>query len=230
MANLDTAIIAHMDVSGKHFEIYVDPDLGYMYRTGKKPELNNVLIVEDVFENAKKGERHTAPELMKAFGTTDIFKIADIILKKGEIQLTTEQKRKMTEERRKQIIAILMREAIDPRTGAPHTQIRLEQSLEQARVKIDPFKEAEQQLEDVLKELRPIIPLKFEKVRIAVKISPEYAQRIYGTLKNYGMQREEWAPSGHLIAVFEISAGIQSEFYDKINKLTAGSAETKILK
>src|SRR3989338_3811162 len=137
MANLDTAITAHMDVDGKRFEILVDPDLGYMYRTGKKPELNNVLVVEEVFENAKKGERHTSSVLQKAFGTTDIYKIADIILKKGEIQLTTEQKRKMTEERRKQVIAILMREAIDPRTGAPRSQMRLEQALEQSRVHID---------------------------------------------------------------------------------------------
>jgi ribosome maturation protein SDO1 len=230
MANLENSITAHMDISGERYEIMVDPDLAYMYRTGQKKELANVLTVEEVFKNFRKGERHTSSALQKAFGSTDIYEIADRILKRGELQLTTEQKRKMLEERRKQVIAILMREAIDPRTGAPHTQLRLEQALEQSRVHIDGFKEAAEQMEEVIKALRPIIPLKFEKVRIAAKIPPDFAQRIYGMLKGYGIQREEWARDGSLIVVIEMPAGMQGEFYDRLNKATAGAAETKLMK
>ena len=50
----------------------MDPDLAYMYRIGQKKELNNVLTVEEVFKNFKKGERHTSSSLQKAFGTTDV--------------------------------------------------------------------------------------------------------------------------------------------------------------
>lgn len=230
MSNLENSITAHMDIGGERFEIVVDPDLSYLYRTGQKKELNNVLTVEEVFKNFRNGERHTASALQKAFGTTDIYEIADRILKRGEIQLTTEQKRKMLSERKKQIIAILAREVIDPRTGAPHTQMRLEQALEESRVHIDAFKEAPEQLEEVIKALRPIIPIKFERVRVAAKVSPAYAQRIYGMLKSYGIQKEEWARDGSLIVVIEMPAGVQGEFYDKLNRATSGSAETKIVK
>ena len=133
MANLEHSITAHMDIGGERYEILVDPDLAYLYRVGQKKELNNVLVVEEVFKNFRNYERHTSSALQKAFGTNDIYLIAERILKKGELQLTTDQKRKMLLEKKKQIIAILMRECIAPRTGAPHTQMRLEQALEQSR-------------------------------------------------------------------------------------------------
>ena len=230
MATLDNSITAHMEISGERFEVMVDPDLALAFRLGQKKELNNVLTVEEVFKNFRKGERHTSSALQKAFGTTDVFAIAERIVKNGELALTTDQKRKMLEEKKKQIVAILMRECIDPRTGAPHTQLRLEQSMDAARVHIDGFKDAASQVEDVMKALRPIIPLKVERVRVAVKIPPEHAQRVYGTLKGYGIQKEEWARDGSLIVVLEMPAGMQGEFYDKINRATAGAAETKLMK
>jgi len=230
MASLDNSITAHMEISGERFEVMVDPDLALAYRLGQKKELNNVLTVEEVFKNFRKGERHTSSALKKAFGTEDVFAIAERIVKNGELALTTDQKRKMLEEKKKQIVAILMRECIDPRTGAPHTQLRLEQSMDAARVHIDGFKDAASQVEEVMKALRPIIPLKVEKARVAVKIPPEHAQRVYGTLKGYGIQKEEWARDGSLIVVLEMPAGMQGEFYDKINRATAGAAETKLMK
>ena len=230
MATLDNSITAHMEISGERFEVMVDPDLALAFRLGQKKELNNVLTVEEVFKNFRKGERHTTSALQKAFGTTDVVVIAERIIKNGELALTTEQKRKMLEEKRKQIVAILMRECIDPRTGAPHTQMRLEQAMDAARVHIDGFKEAASQVEEVMKALRPIIPLKVERVRVAVKVPAEHAQRIYGTLKGYGIQKEEWARDGSLIVVLEMPAGMQGEFYDRINRATAGGAETKLMK
>ena len=230
MATLENAITAHMDVNGERFELLVDPDLGLMYKTGKKAELNNVLVVEEIFKNAKKGERHKSDALKKAFGTDDIWKIADIIIKKGDLQLTTDQKRKMLDDKRKQIISILARESIDPRTGAPHTVLRIEQAMEHVKAPIDPFKPAEAQLETILKEMRLLLPMKFERIRIAAKIGPEHAQRIYGSIKEYGIQKEEWTKNGELIIVVEIPAGLQSEFYDRLNRLTAGSAQTTIVK
>jgi ribosome maturation protein SDO1 len=230
MSSLEHSITAHMDIGGERYEIMVDPDLAYQYRVGQKKELNNVLVVEEVFKNFRNGERHTGSSLQKAFGTTDIYAIAERILKKGELALTTEQKRKMLVEKKKQIIAILARECIDPRTGAPHTAMRLEQALEESRVHIDGFKDAHEQLEDVIKAMRPIIPMKFERVKIAARVPPEHAQRIYGMLKGYGIQKEEWAKDGSLIVVIEMPAGVQGEFYDRLNKATAGQAETKIVK
>lgn len=229
MATLDTALIAHMDVKGERFEIFVDPDLGLAYKQGAKKELNNVLVVEEIFKNARKGERHKSTDLKKAFQTEEIWKIADIILKKGDLALTTEQKRKMLEEKRKQIASLIAREAIDPRTGAPHTLVRITQAMENVRLDIDPFRDAATQIDSVISALRLALPIKFEKKKIAIKVGPEYAQRTYGLFKNYGIQKEEWTSDGSLVVTMELPAGIVSEFYDRLNKATAGQAQTKIL-
>jgi len=230
MVSLDKAIIARYDLDGVHFELYVDPDLAYLYKTGQKQDLNNLLVVEEVFEDARKGERHTEQVLKKAFQTTDILKIAEVILNKGEVPLTTEQKKKLLDEKTKKIIAILARECIDPRTGSPHPPQRIEKAMGEARVHIDAFKSAEAQIEDVLKALRLILPLKFEKIRIAVRLPAEYAQKAYGALKEFNLQKEEWQQNGSLIAVVEMPAGMQGDFYNRINKMTSGNVETKVLK
>jgi ribosome maturation protein SDO1 len=230
MATLDNAVIARLTVNGKQFELFVDPDAALKYKTGAKPDLNNVLVVEEVFEDARKGERYSEAEIKKAFQTNDIMKIAETIIRKGEVPLTTEQKKRLLQEKTRKIVAIIAREGVDPRTGAPHPPQRIEKAMEEARVRIDEFRDAESQVDDVLKELRIILPIKFEKVKIAVKLPAEHAHRAYGTLKQYGIRQEEWQKNGSLIAVVEMPAGMQGDFYGQINKLTSGSAETKIVK
>ncbi|MBN1170185.1 ribosome assembly factor SBDS, partial [Candidatus Micrarchaeota archaeon] len=184
MASLDKAIIASYEKEGKRFEIYVDPDAAYAYLEKSKKDLKNILVSDEVYEDAKKGDRAKASDLEKVFGTTDIMQILELIMKKGEVQLTTEQRRKKTEEKRKKIVAILLREAIDPRTKAPHTQIRLENAMEQAKIHVDPFKDEREQVDEIVKILRPILPMKFEKAKIAVKVPAAFAHKCYGTLKN----------------------------------------------
>ncbi len=229
MTTLDRAIIASYEKEGKRFELYVDPDAAYAFIEKRKPDVKNILVAEEIYADAKKGEKAKASDVQKVFGTTDVVAILEFVLRNGEVQLTTEQRRKKVQERRKQIIAILLREAIDPRTKAPHTQIRLEQAMEQANIHVDPFKDPREQLEDVVKALRPLLPMKFEKVKIAVKVPAPFAHKCYGTLKNYGIEREQWLNNGDLVVVVEIFGGLQGEFYDKLNKLTTGQVETKIL-
>ncbi len=229
MGSLDKAIIASYEKAGRRFEIYVDPDAAYAYVEGSKKDLKNILVSDEIYADAKKAEKQKATDVQKIFGTTDILSILEFILKNGEVQLTTEQKRRKVEEKRKQIIATLLRESIDPRTNAPHTQMRIENALEQVRIHVDPFKDVRDQLPEIVKALRPVLPLKFDKIRIAIKIPAAFAHKTYGVLKNYGIQREEWASDGSLIAVIEIFAGVQGEVYDRLNKLTNGMVETKQL-
>lgn len=229
MVSLDKAIIASYDKEGRHFELFLDPDNAYLYLDGSKKDLKNILVVEEVFEDAKKGERHKSEAIKKAFGTTDIYEILKIVLENGEVQLTTEQKRRKMEETRKKILSIICSEAIDARTKAPIPVQRLENAMEQVRVHIDPFKDPREQVPGIVKLLLPIIPIKFEKINVAVKVPPAYAHRCYGTLKSYGIKKEQWLGDGSLIVLIEIPAGMQGEVFDKLNKLTSGQIETKIV-
>ncbi|VVB73352.1 Ribosome maturation protein SDO1 [uncultured archaeon] len=219
-----------MSVAGEKFEIYVDPNLALDFKLGKKKDFNNVMVVEEVFKDAKKADRVSGDKLKKAFGTEDILEVGKKIVLNGEVPITTEQKRHMIDEKRKKIIALLARETIDPRTNAPHPPQRIEKALEEVKIHVDPFKPAEQQIQEAITALRPVLPMKIETARLAVKVPADVAQKLYGSFKEYNVQQEEWQGDGSLIVVVEIPAGLQTEFFEKANRLTAGRAQIKDLK
>ena len=229
MSGIENTIIARFEKAGEKFEILVDPKLSYEYKTGAKKDLNNVLVVEEVFKDAKRGDRHTAAALRKAFGTEDVFEIAKKIFADGELQLTTDQRRKLVEEKRARVIALIAANVIDPRTKTPHPPARIEKALDQAKWHADAFKPADEQMKDAIEMIREIIPVSMEKLQIAVKVPAQFAAKCYGTLKEYGIRREEWASDGSLMAVIEIPAGVQAEAYDRLNKMTSGMVQTKQL-
>ncbi len=229
MVSLDKAIVAHIKIDGENYELLVDPDESLEYRRGKSVSIAKVLAVEEVFKDAKRGERHKSSAVQKAFGTEDINAIAQRILKEGQIALTTDQKRKMVEQKREAVAMLIAREAIDPRTGAPHTLLRITQAMEKARLDIDPIKDASEQVEATLAKIKLIIPIKLSRRKIAIKIGPEHAHHAYGMLKTQGIQKEQWASDGSLLCVVEIPAGLVGEFFDRLNKATRASAQTRML-
>jgi len=230
MVSLDRAIIGRIVKNGEHFELFLDPDNAYAYIEKKKPDLRNILVSEEVFKDAKKGDRHGPAAVKKAFGTNDIYAILKEVFDKGEVQLTTEQKHRMAEDKKKAIIAMITREAIDARTGAPIPDRRIELAMEEVRFHVDPFAPAKDQMESLVKQLRLKIPIKFEKVKLDVRIPAAHAPRAYGVLKYYGLKREEWTQSGDFIGLIEIPAGMQAEVIDKLNKATSGEVQIRVEK
>ena len=222
-------VIVKYTVSGETFEIFVDSELAYEYLSGKRADPLGALQVEEIFKDANKGERQTQEKIKKIFGTNELSKVVETMLKKGNVPITTEQRSKLLEEKKKQIVAVISRNSIDPRTNAPHPMQRIENAMEQAKITIDPFKNASEQIDPILKKINVILPIKFATVKIEVTIPAESANRCYGLLKQYGMKSETWLPNGSLFALVEFPAGLQPEFFDKLNGITKGNATTKII-
>ncbi len=223
--------IARLMISGEKFEVMVNPDKALDYKRGKTFSPSQILMYESIFKDVNKAEKASEEKMKKIFGTLDVTKIAKTILDKGELQLSTEQRKKLVEEKRKQIINFISRHCADPRTNLPHPPLRIEQALDQIRVIIDPFKNAEEQAKDVIQALRPVLPLKMESVSIEIKIPPQYAHNSYGTLKSFGsIKREQWLSDGSLMAVVEMPVGIHGPFLERIGNLTRGAVESKIVK
>jgi ribosome maturation protein SDO1 len=222
-------VIVKLHRDGNEFEILVNSDFAYEYITGKRSDPLAVLESEDIFKDARKGERQSDERIKKAFGTTDIAKVADAMLKNGEVPITTEQRNKLIEEKRKMVIEIIAKNSIDPRTNAPNPPLRIENAMKEAKASIDPFKSATEQIDDIVKKINMIMPIKFATVKMDVTIPAEYANRSYGTLKKYGLKSERWLDNGNLNATLEFPAGMQTEFFDRINNATQGKAIVKIL-
>jgi len=222
---------ARITRAGEKFEILVKPDPALDYKIGKQLGVSQILVIDEIYSDAGKGTHASSEKLEKAFGTADALKIAEEIMKHGELQLTTDQRRQLVEDKRKQIVAFVSRNCIDPRSGTPHPPLRIEQALNQVKYSIDPFKNADEQAKTIIEELRAIIPIKMEQMRVAVKVLAEYAAKAYGTVKNYGtITREEWQADGALVAVVEMPAGLYGPFVERLGKITQGTIQTKVLK
>jgi ribosome maturation protein SDO1 len=230
MNNIEKAIKARLKISGENFEILVDSNKIFDYKEGKIP-LNEVLITKEIFKDINKGEHASEHEMEKIFNTKDHEKIAEIIIQKGEIQITSEHRNKLREEKRKRIIDIIHKNSVDPKTNLPHPPQRIENAMEEAKVKIDEFKKPEDQIKEVLEKIRPILPISFETKELEIKIPPQYASQSYSVLKSKGkLKKDEWLNDGSLKALIEIPAGLQEEFENEINKITHGDCEIKLIK
>ncbi len=222
--------IARYTKDNEHFEILVKPEKALDYRNGKIAGITEVLAAETIYSDANKGTRAPEDGIKKAFGTTDTLKVADFIIKKGQLQLTTDQRRKMVEDKRRQIVDYISRQAVDPKTNLPHPPMRIENAMEQIRYPIDPYKSIEEQARDIIKLLRPILPLKVEQMSIGVHIPAQHAQRAYGALKGFGViKREEWRSDGSWAGVLEMPAGSYASFLNKLGEVTKGSGEAKVI-
>jgi len=222
--------VARITKDNEHFEVLVKPQKALDYRMGKVTAITEVLVTETIFSDANKGTKVSEESLRKTFETTELLKVAEIILKKGTLQLTTEQRRKMIEDKRKQIIDFISRQCVDPKTNLPHPPLRIENAMEQIRYSIDPFKSIEEQAKEIIKMLRAILPLKMEQISVGVHIPVEYAAKVYGTVKGFGtVKREEWRADGSWYGIIEMPAGLYGPFLGKLGEITKGSAEANII-
>ena len=231
MPESEEYVTARLETHGTRFEILVRSELAWKVRSGKSLDLHDALAGDFVYKDAKKGLKASEDLVLKVFGTGDIYKVAEEILKRGEIQLTSEQRRELADNKRKQIVNFITRNAIDPKTGLPHPATRIELAMEEARISVDPFKDADAQAMDVIKELRPLLPLKIAQLLVDVKIPPAYASRTIGILQKLGtVKQTDWRTDGSLQATMEIPAGTRGSLIEKVNEATRGEAEIQILK
>ncbi|TBR22809.1 MAG: ribosome assembly factor SBDS [Candidatus Nitrosotenuis sp.] len=226
----EVTVIRH-SVAGEKFEILVKPDPALDYKLGKIKDVSTILVSDEVYTDSSKGTRASTEKLLKAFGTQDLTAIIEQIIKKGELNLTTDQRRKMVAEKRKQIVTFIAKTYVDPRSHLPHPPMRIEQALEQMRLSIDPFKNSEEQAKEIVEKLRTIIPLKSENMLLEITVPAQYASQSYSVLKSNGtIKKEEWQNNGSLKAILEIPAGARANVIDRLGSITKGSATVEMVR
>ena len=230
MVRVDQAIIARLKKEGDSFEILVDCDKALLYREGKLSDLSSVLASKEIFKDAKKGSRASEHEMKKLFKTSDAVAIAELILKKGEIQITAEHRNTLREEKRKKIVTFIHRNAVDAKTGHPHPPQRIEMMMDQAKIKIDEFHPAELQVQDIITKLRPFLPIKLEVRELSLSVPTKYAEVAFAHVKrSLKILKEQWGTDGSFKVIVEIPAGIQEEVEQQLNKITKGEVDITIL-
>ena len=233
MISLDEAVTARLESHGQRFEVLVDPDAALSIKRDEfEGELADVIAAEDIFEDAERGDRPPEDMLEEVFDTTDPMAIIPEVIKQGEIQITADQRREMQEQKHKQLVQRITRNAVNPQMDdAPHPPERIESALEETDFRIDPMEPVETQVDDALEALRPVIPIRFDEITVAVQVPADYAGSAQAQIRQFGeLEREEWQSDGSWVGVLTFPAGMQNDFYDLVNEHTSGEAETRIVK
>jgi ribosome maturation protein SDO1 len=218
-----THVTARIKAKGKPFEIDVDLDEALKVRQGKG-DLSVALIAPRVFVDLKKGLAASNADLTECFGTTDAYEIAKIIITKGEVQKTQEFRDTERENKVKQLIQLILKNAVDQH-GRPYTEDRIKRAIDEAHYSID-NKPVEQQVVPLVEALKNVIPIKLDIKKVVLTIPAQYTAQVYGLLKDY-KQSEDWLANGSLKAVLNIPAGMTIDFYDKLNHITHGTVQSE---
>jgi|TARA_B110000014_G_C20089768_1_gene570386 ribosome maturation protein SDO1 len=227
----DKVTVVKYSFSGDKFELLVKPDPAFDYKVGKISDISKILVSDEIYTDSSKGNRATNEKLIKVFKTHDSIKIAEIIMKKGELNLTIEQRKKMTSEKRKQLVTFIAKTYVDPRSHLPHPPLRIEQAMDDGRVSIDPFKNVDEQIKDIVEKLRSIIPLKSENIILEISVPAQFVAQSYTVLKSTGtLKKEDWQPNGSLKAILEIPAAARPNVIDRLGSITKGTATVEVSK
>lgn len=228
---VDKSTVIRFSVEGEKFELLVKPDPALEYKLGKRKDISTILVSEEIYSDSNKGTRASTEKLMKAFKTTDPATIATIILQKGDLNLTTDQRRKMVSEKRKQIVEFIAKTYVDPRSHIPHPPLRIEQAMDDAKVSVDPFRNTDDQIKDIVEQLRSIIPLKSENMLLEILVPAQFAAQSYSVLKSAGtLKKEEWQANGSLKVILDIPAAARANVIDRLGSVTKGSASVEVAK
>ncbi len=223
-------IIASIERNKKKFEIIVYAEEAINIRRGKSNNVRAALVYDKIFRDARKGDEASEEELKKVFNTTDVEKIALTIIREGNLPLPVEYLRKLREEKLKEIIDIIRKNAIDARTNLPIPEERIRNALEKVRFNVNPYEDASKQVNSLVKELNKVLPLKFSKVTLKFRIPSIYTSKIYGLIFKLGeVIKKEWLNDGSLEVIIEVPAGIKDEVISKVSSFCKGNVEVKEL-
>ena len=119
---------------------------------------------------------------------------------------------------------------MNPQTGGPHPPKRIENAIEEIRYSVDPIESDEKQIEKIVSKIKLLIPISFDKIRVAVKIPAIHVGKCYGQLSGLGnIESEEYQKDGSWIGIIEMAAAAQTKLEDLLGSVTKGTAEIKAL-
>ena len=218
--------IAFIKKGGENFEVVVDPDAAVLFKETGKGDIRDIIKSAHVYTHAKKGDLASEHVMKEMFGSAEPLVVAERIIREGEIQLTKEFRDGLREKKRNRVISLILRNAIDPRTKLPIPQTRIELAMDEAKIKLEDFKSAEDQVHDIVRKLQPVLPIKFEHATLEIIIPSQYAPKVYGVLASWGtVKRQEWLADGSWAGELDVPAGMVMELIDTLNSKTHGGVQ-----
>jgi ribosome maturation protein SDO1 len=215
---------------GHKFEIVVDPENAWLFKQGEEISIDEIVEGYFVFENFSRGLKANDQDLEEVFGTSEDKVVAMEILKKGELQLTQEQRKEFLREKIEEIVDYLVKNAVNPKTKAPHPASRIEKAIDDAGVRIDRNEDTVEQAKRVIKEIQVILPIKIESATIEFVVPPKDTGRLYGFIQGAGeLVNENWGNDGTLTILVRVPAGVVASLLEEVSDISKGRVRATVV-
>lgn len=218
---MEDRVIARLQIKDKRFEIFVDCEKAMLIKEGKSSDIDSALLVDKIFKDVKKGE--VAGNLDKTFGTDDVKKVATEIIKRGEVQLSSTYREKELSMLKNRVIDSIASMAIDSTTNIPIPRKRIELAIQEVHHNFDLNKPEKDQTEELLNQLKKILPIKLGEFLYAVEIPLQYANEAMLYLKRLASIKGNTRNENDISVNFSVKAGNEAELLSKLRGVTHGN-------
>ncbi|GJD05909.1 Ribosome maturation protein SDO1 [Galdieria sulphuraria] len=198
------------------------------YRKGEIKSLEDVLLSDTIFTSYAKREKAGTNELKAAFQTDSLQSCVETILQKGEVQISSAERKEKLEKRKKEIVNFIHKYYIDPAKKLPHPMSRIENALEECKIRVDADIPVERQIPDIVSKLVNVIPLKKTTLEGQLKVPHSSIGAASSVIAKYvTVERESYSSHGCTYDI-GIIPGEYDLFMSEINRVTKGNFEFNV--
>ncbi|MFW6285798.1 MAG: ribosome assembly factor SBDS [Nanoarchaeota archaeon] len=226
MVSVDKSFEVKYKKKDNQFEVLVDFDnLQKFKKNPQELSVYDVLVDYKIFKDQKKGEVASSNLLKIVFPEMQEEEILKEILLKGECQIPTSYLNKLREQKKEQVINYIVESAINPVTKTKYTSSMIKGVVDKLNYNFNANTSYTQQAEEVLKLLKPKMPISIDKVKFNISIPPQYIGSFYGPFRKIGeIKKEYYDKNSNLVIEIVINQGKKDELIEYIKRHTNNEA------
>jgi len=156
---------------------------------------DSVLAIDQIFKNAQKGNKANDTDIRKVFGDKALPECIDEMLNNGDFQLTTQERKELTEKKRNEILHYFHTNYINPMNKLPHPRARYENAFKEHKINIDYSVSTERQVKDIYRKLIGAISMKPKEREIIISIG-KADKKVIKTISSYSKMLEVKSKNG----------------------------------
>ncbi|MFT4244160.1 MAG: hypothetical protein ACMXYB_01750 [Candidatus Woesearchaeota archaeon] len=236
MAKVDESCIIRFKKGNLEVEALVEYKTLAKYLEKEEKEREEVSIYDifadtKIFSDSKKGLVVDSDTLEKLFPNKNEEEILKEIAQNGDAQIPTSYLNELRERKKDLIVNYLTNQTINPQTKHRYTTTMLKDEIENLKISILPFRNHIKQAEDVFKELKHKIPIKFDSTIIILQVESQYAGLLIKPVREFGtIEKQFYDDSGNLHMHLKVPTGRVDETIEFLKNKTKGSASYHLQK
>lgn len=227
---LTNVAIVRQKKGGKRFEIACYKNKVQSWRKGAEKDIDEVLQTHSVFTNVSKGQFANKEDLVKAFGTDDQDKVCNMILSKGELQVSEKERSQNLESMLRDICTIVSEKTVNPDTKRPYPVGVIESAMKEIHYSVKPNKNSKQQALEAIPLLKQSIPIERAQMKVRIFVPKQAAKKAHESLVAIvgTAERTEW-DCGNLEMTCLIDPGLYRQIDDIISRESKGKGSFELL-